>query len=89
MTRPIHALFVSGNGADVPICLSGDGSVEVMPCKIGIRAIEEIERSHPDVVILDAGDDFHVPLQFFYSLRSVGGPWPVPRLSRSRTCAAS
>jgi len=78
MTRPVHALFVSGTKPEIPICLRGDDSVDVTPCAIGVRAIEEIERSQPDVVILDAGDDFHVPLQFFYSLRSVGGPWPVP-----------
>lgn len=78
MTRPVHALFVSGSKPDVPHCLRGDATVDITPCAIGVRAIEEIERSHPDVVILDAGEDFHGPLQFFYSLRSAGGPWPVP-----------
>ena len=78
MNRAVHALFVSGNGAEVPDCLRGNDTIDVIPCVAGVRAIEEIERSHPDVVILDAGDDFQVALQFFYSLRSVGGPWPVP-----------
>jgi DNA-binding response OmpR family regulator len=78
MTQMVHALFVTGNGAKIPNCLCGDATVEVRQCAMGVRAIEEIERSHPDVVILDAGDDFPVQLQFFYSLRAAGGPWPTP-----------
>ncbi len=78
MSRPVTALFVSSNGAEIPGCLLGDESIAVTHCAPGVGAIREIELSGPDVVILDAGHDFQAELQFFYSLRSVGGLWPTP-----------
>ena len=78
MSQHVHALFVSGNRAGIPECLLGDDLIDVRTCAPGIRAIEEIERSHPDVVILDAGENLHEQLQFFYSLRAIGDPWPTP-----------
>jgi len=78
MNRPVNALFVSANGAEIPACLLGDDTISVTRCDPGVRAIREIELTGPDVVILDAGHDFQAEMQFFYSLRAVGGLWPTP-----------
>lgn len=78
MSRPVGALFVSSDGVDIPDCLRSDESLAVTPCAAGIQAILAFERLHPDVVILDVGDDFASQLQFFYSLRAIGGAWPTP-----------
>lgn len=78
MSRPVDALFVSSSRTEIPDCLRSDESLAVISCPPGLRAIEEFERRHPDVVILDAGEDFQSQLQFFYSLRAIGGAWPTP-----------
>jgi two-component system phosphate regulon response regulator PhoB len=78
MSQMVHALFVSAGNLAIPQCLLGDETIAVLPCLRGVRAIEEIERAHPDVVILDASDDFPGQLQFFYSLRAIGDSWPTP-----------
>jgi DNA-binding response OmpR family regulator len=78
VTRPIDALFVSARPVEIPECLLDEEAIVIRQCTAGIGAIHEFERRNPDVVILDAGDDFQSQLQFFYSLRSVGGAWPIP-----------
>lgn len=78
MSRAVHALFVSCNGAAIPDCLRGDDAIAVTSRPAGVQAIYEFERSNPDVVILHASDDFQSQLQFFYSLRAVGEEWPTP-----------
>lgn len=78
MAHRVTVLFVSARGSDVPACRLGEESLEITVRRPGVGAIEEIERSHPDVVVLDAGGDFQAQLQFFYSLRSIGDPWPAP-----------
>lgn len=78
MSRPVRALFVSRHGTGTPDCLKDDDNLTVTACAAGLPALNEVERSNPDVVILDAGEDFQSQLQFFYSLRSIGEAWPTP-----------
>lgn len=77
MNGALRILFVTSRDAAIPNCLM-DQSIAVTSCTTGVRAIREFERTGPDVVILDAADDFQSKLQFFYSLRSIGETPPTP-----------
>lgn len=78
MSRDVRALFVKSQGSDIPDCLTQDQAISITACPTGVEALLAFEDGRHDVVILDSGADLQAQLQFFYSLRAIGGAWPTP-----------